>query len=77
VARGDNYASPATVTSDSVMALSLATGRTVWTKQITSGDAYNRSAVATADQMPTAEGPNLGVPRRERYGANCALKKRV
>ncbi len=43
VATGDNYTEPATPTSDAVVALALADGRFVWTKQMTAGDAYNGS----------------------------------
>jgi polyvinyl alcohol dehydrogenase (cytochrome) len=38
VATGDNFSAPATLTSDAVLALDLATGRMVWSKQVTAGD---------------------------------------
>src|SRR5262249_35950512 len=41
VTTGDNYSSPPTDTSDSVMALELKTGQIVWSRQMTKGDAYN------------------------------------
>jgi polyvinyl alcohol dehydrogenase (cytochrome) len=43
VGTGDNYSPPATDTSDAVMALDLATGRIVWSRQLTSQDIYNAS----------------------------------
>ena len=43
VTTGDNYSTPATATSDAVMALDLSTGRVVWSRQMTAGDAYNSS----------------------------------
>jgi len=43
VTTGDNYTEPVTPTSDAVLALALADGRIVWTKQLTAGDAYNGS----------------------------------
>jgi polyvinyl alcohol dehydrogenase (cytochrome) len=41
VATGDNYSHPATATSDAVLALDAKTGKLLWSKQMTSGDAYN------------------------------------
>jgi polyvinyl alcohol dehydrogenase (cytochrome) len=57
VATGDNYSSPATDTSDAVMALNLATGRIVWSKQITTGDAYNGSCRGDRVNCPAQSGP--------------------
>ena len=39
VSSGNNYSAPATETSDSILALDLGTGRIVWFKQTTPGDA--------------------------------------
>src|SRR6185312_12901891 len=41
VAVGDNYSSPATPTSDAIMALAMDTGKVLWTTQATPGDAWN------------------------------------
>jgi polyvinyl alcohol dehydrogenase (cytochrome) len=41
VSTGNNYSTPTTNTSDAVMALSMETGRILWTKQFTQNDAYN------------------------------------
>ncbi len=38
---GDNYSAPSTTTSDAVLALDLATGRKVWSRQVTPGDVFN------------------------------------
>jgi polyvinyl alcohol dehydrogenase (cytochrome) len=38
VTTGDNFSAPATLTSDALLALDLATGRMVWSKQVTAGD---------------------------------------
>jgi polyvinyl alcohol dehydrogenase (cytochrome) len=43
IATGDNYSSPATETSDAVMALDLRTGRAVWSKQVQPGDVWSSS----------------------------------
>jgi polyvinyl alcohol dehydrogenase (cytochrome) len=51
---GDNYSSPATALSDSVVALELATGRVAWSKQITAGDIYNGSCLG--DRLNCADG---------------------
>lgn len=40
VTTGDNFSAPATTTSDAVLALDLAAGRIVWSKQVTEGDVY-------------------------------------
>jgi polyvinyl alcohol dehydrogenase (cytochrome) len=38
VTTGDNFSSPATLTSDALVALDLPTGKIVWSKQVTEGD---------------------------------------
>ena len=40
VTTGDNFSTPATDMSDSVLALDLKTGRIVWSKQVTPGDVF-------------------------------------
>jgi polyvinyl alcohol dehydrogenase (cytochrome) len=40
IATGDNFSSPATDMSDSVLALEIKTGRIVWSKQVTPGDIF-------------------------------------
>jgi polyvinyl alcohol dehydrogenase (cytochrome) len=55
VGTGDNYSPPATDTSDAVMALDLATGRIVWSRQLTSQDIYNASCATD----PTDCGPDF------------------
>jgi polyvinyl alcohol dehydrogenase (cytochrome) len=41
VGTGDNYSEPSTATSDAVLALDLATGKLLWSRQVTTGDIYN------------------------------------
>jgi polyvinyl alcohol dehydrogenase (cytochrome) len=41
VTTGDNYSAPATTTSDAVLGLDLATGRVLWSRQVTPGDVFN------------------------------------
>jgi polyvinyl alcohol dehydrogenase (cytochrome) len=46
VTTGDNYSAPATPTSDAVLALDLATGKLLWSRQVTPGDVFNSGCVA-------------------------------
>src|ERR1019366_8865148 len=48
VTTGDNFSAPASSTSDSVMALDMASGKIVWSKQMTAGDIF-----------PTERGPDF------------------
>jgi polyvinyl alcohol dehydrogenase (cytochrome) len=46
VTTGDNYSTPATDMSDSIVALEVKTGRIVWSKQITPGDVFTGACTA-------------------------------
>lgn len=50
VATGDNYSRPTTELSDAIVALDLKTGRVVWSKQITSGDAFSGACGRNQEQ---------------------------
>ena len=63
-ATGDNFSSPATEMSDSVVALDLKTGRIVWFKQMTPGDIF--SGACTGKGCP---GPDYD------FGASAILTK--
>jgi polyvinyl alcohol dehydrogenase (cytochrome) len=52
VTTGNNYSSPVTSTSDSVVALDLDSGRMIWSKQLHADDVYN-SACSTEPKGPT------------------------
>src|SRR5437867_2615985 len=58
VTTGDNYSSPATNTSDAVVALELSTGKVVWSKQTLPGDAYNSSCGTQGPSCPEENGPD-------------------
>jgi len=58
VATGDNYSSPATSLSDAIVAIEIATGRIVWSRQTTSGDAYNSSCGTDKLNCPPEDGPD-------------------
>ena len=49
ITTGDAYSDPAGATSDAFMAFDIKTGKNLWTRQVTSGDAYN-----VACSMPEA-----------------------
>ena len=55
---GDNYSTPATSMSDAVVALALATGRVVWSRQVTVGDAFNSSCGGDRVNCPPQAGPD-------------------
>ena len=59
IGTGDAYSQPAPPTSDAILALSLSTGKIVWTKQITEGDAFNGNCItAKPTTCPDKMGPD-------------------
>ena len=52
VSTGDNYSAPTTDTSDAVIALDLATGHIVWSRQLTANDAYSGACTGTPECGP-------------------------
>ena len=58
VTTGDNYSKPATATSDAVVALELATGRIVWTRQTTPNDVWNGACNGGGTNCPEGSGPD-------------------
>ena len=71
VATGDNYSPPATALSDSVMALDLASGRVIWSRQVTANDAFNSACVTGVNgpNCPEDSGPDFD------FGASVILSK--
>ena len=60
VATGDNYSNPVTGTSDAVLAFDLKTGKGLWTRQFTQGDAYNSGCNSRAQgNCPDKNGPDF------------------
>jgi polyvinyl alcohol dehydrogenase (cytochrome) len=61
VTTGDNYSDPATATSDAFIAFDLKTGKLLWSRQTTAGDAFTVDC-DLPDQVkancPTANGPD-------------------
>jgi polyvinyl alcohol dehydrogenase (cytochrome) len=58
IGTGDNYSSPASSLSDAIVALEIATGRVVWSRQMTAGDAYNSSCGTDKQNCPDEDGPD-------------------
>jgi polyvinyl alcohol dehydrogenase (cytochrome) len=59
VATGNNYSDPSTTTSDAVLALDAASGRMLWSKQLTVNDAQNIACDIPGKPMcPDADGPD-------------------
>jgi polyvinyl alcohol dehydrogenase (cytochrome) len=60
VATGDSYSDPVARTSDAFLALDLETGKIVWSRQMTEGDAFNVACgnPALKDSCPEANGPD-------------------
>ena len=57
---GDNYSDPPTETSDAILAFDAGSGERTWSRQITSGDAYNVACGPPARQnCPKANGPDF------------------
>ena len=69
VATGDNYSSPATNTSDAVVALEIATGKIAWVSQVQENDAYNSSCGTDKQNCPDEDGPDYD------FGSSAILTK--
>jgi polyvinyl alcohol dehydrogenase (cytochrome) len=61
VTTGDSYSDPPARTSDAFLALGLDTGKILWSRQMTEGDAYNIacSSPAIVENCPQAKGPDF------------------
>jgi len=60
VTTGDNYSEPTTGSSDAVLAMALDSGKILWSKQLTAGDAYNSSCpLAGKANCPDTDGPDF------------------
>ena len=63
VTTGDSYSSPATASSDAVMALAMDTGRVLWTRQTLPGDAWTLACIERTPEgranCPDAKAPDF------------------
>ena len=66
IATGDNFSTPATDMSDSVLALDIKTGRIVWSKQVTPGDVFGG---ACQNQGAACPGPDYD------FGSSVIIEK--
>ncbi|MBU3003407.1 outer membrane protein assembly factor BamB family protein [Paraglaciecola arctica] len=66
---GQNYSSPATGTSDAVLALDLESGEIKWVTQVTKGDAWNGACSRNTPNCPKEDGPDYDI------GASAILSK--
>ena len=55
---GDAYSDPVARTSDAFLALDMDTGKVLWSRQMTAGDAYNLGC-PTGDNCPESKGPDF------------------
>jgi polyvinyl alcohol dehydrogenase (cytochrome) len=60
VGTGDSYSDPPAATSDAIVALDLKSGSVKWSRQMTSGDAFNLACGAPdATNCPESKGPDV------------------
>jgi len=60
VGTGENYSSPANDRSDALLALELGTGRLLWHRQMTGGDAWNVACMMKDNpNCPAEDGPDV------------------
>ena len=60
VTTGDNYSDPTTSTSDAFLAMNLDSGKLLWSRQMTSSDAYNVACrIPDKTNCPDSNGPDL------------------
>lgn len=55
---GENYSSPADGNSDALIAVDAQTGKRVWERQLTAGDAWNVGCMVGNDNCPVEAGPD-------------------
>lgn len=58
VGTGENYSSPADGNSDAVIAFDAASGKRVWQRQLTKGDAWNVGCMVGNEACPEENGPD-------------------
>ena len=60
VATGDNYSDPPTRTSDAILAIDMESGKLLWSRQMTPGDAWNASCLQPERaNCPETSGPDF------------------
>ena len=61
VTTGQNYSSPATGTSDAIIAMDTATGKIRWTTQVWENDAWNGGCSRKTANCPKEDGPDFDI----------------
>ena len=62
VGTGDNFSDPPTSTSDAVIAISADTGKILWTRQLTAGDAFHMGCMMRGKPgCPESNGPDFDI----------------
>lgn len=59
VGSGENYSSPADENSDALFAIDAKTGRKIWRRQFTVGDAWNVGCMMGNENCPAENGPDV------------------
>jgi polyvinyl alcohol dehydrogenase (cytochrome) len=59
VTTGDSYSDPPARTSDAFLALDMETGKLLWSRQLTEGDAFNVACSMGGANCPDAKGPDF------------------
>lgn len=59
VGSGENYSSPADENSDALFAIDAKTGRKIWQRQFTVGDAWNVGCMMSNENCPAENGPDV------------------
>ena len=79
VGTGENYSSPANDRSDALLAIELASGKLLWHRQMTSGDAWNVACMMLDNpNCPKEDGPDVDfgaatILARDRNGRDLLL----
>jgi polyvinyl alcohol dehydrogenase (cytochrome) len=61
VTTGQNYSTPATDTSDAVIAMDAVSGKIQWVSQVTANDAWNGGCIRKTENCPDEDGPDFDV----------------
>lgn len=59
VTTGDSYSDPPARTSDAFLAFDMQSGKILWSRQLTEGDAFNGACGARGPNCPEAKGPDF------------------
>lgn len=73
VGTGDNYSPPTTALSDAIVALDMATGRIVWSRQLTAKDFFNGGCVNDPECGPDFDFGSSPIPVRTAEGRELLL----